>query len=53
LAKAQALALSEMHDEDINNTVPRYRSVTVDDIIDTTRSTIDPQHASTLIYTPA
>jgi predicted Zn-dependent peptidase len=53
LAKAQALALSEMHDEDINNTVPRYRSVTVDDIINTTRSIIDPQRASTLIYTPA
>ena len=53
LAKAQALALSEMHDEDINSTVPHYRSVTVDDIIDTTRSIIDPQRASTLIYTPA
>lgn len=52
LAKAQALALSEMHDEDINSTVPRYRSVTVDDIINTTRSIIDVQRASTLIYTP-
>lgn len=52
LAKAQALALSEMHDEDINSIVPRYRSVTVDDIVKTTRLIIDPQRTSTLIYKP-
>lgn len=52
LAKAQALALSEMHNEDINSIVPRYRSVTVDDIVKTTRLIIDPQRTSTLIYKP-
>jgi len=52
LAKAQALALSEMHDEDINSIVPRYRSVTVDDIVKTTQLIIDPQRTSTLIYKP-
>lgn len=52
LAKAQALALSEMHDEDINSIVPRYRSVTIEDIVKTTQLIIDPQRASTLIYKP-
>lgn len=52
LAKAQALALSEMHNEDINSIVPRYRSVTIEDIVKTTQLIIDPQRASTLIYKP-
>lgn len=52
LAKAQALALSEMHNEDINSIVPRYRGISVEDIVKTTQLIIDPQRASTLIYKP-
>lgn len=52
LAKAQALAQSEMHNEDINHIVPRYRSISTDDIKRVTKQIINPDHCSTLIYRP-
>ncbi|MBQ9072845.1 MAG: insulinase family protein [Muribaculaceae bacterium] len=52
LAKAQALAMSEMHNEDINDTVPRYRSVTTDVIARVATDIFTPDRCSTLIYRP-
>lgn len=52
LSKAQALALSEMHNEDINEIVPRYRNVSIDDIMRVTKNIIAPERCSTLIYRP-
>lgn len=52
LAKAQALAMSEMHNEDINNIVPRYREITTDKIISVAHEIFNPQNCSTLIYNP-
>ncbi len=52
LSKAQALALSEMHNEDINKIVPRYRNVSIDDIMRVTNAIITPERCSTLIYRP-
>ena len=49
LAKAQNLAMAEMHGEDINDTIGRYRAVTVDDIRRVARSMDMP---ATLIYRP-
>lgn len=49
LAKAQNLALSEMHGENINDTVARYRAVTPDDIRRAAASLTVPV---TLIYRP-
>lgn len=53
LAKAQALAISEFHKEDINQTVPRYRAVTTNDIKRVTTDIITNENCSTLIYQPA
>lgn len=50
LAKAQALANHEMHNEDINNIVNRYRSITVNDIARVAKNIFDPNRCSTLIY---
>lgn len=52
LSKAQSLAMSEMHDEDINGTVSRYRKVTVEDVERVTKNIIDQERSSTLIYKP-
>ncbi len=52
LSKAQSLAMSEMHGEDINGTVSRYRKVTVDDVKRVTKNIIAPERSSTLIYKP-
>lgn len=52
LAKAQALAMSEMHNEDLNNTVSRYRNITSDKIISVAQNIFKPQNCSTLIYNP-
>lgn len=52
LSKAQSLAMSEMHGEDINDTVSRYRQTTVDDVRRVVSSVIDPQKCSTLVYSP-
>ncbi|MCM1077569.1 MAG: insulinase family protein [Bacteroides sp.] len=52
LQRAQALAMAEMHGEDINEIVPSYRRVTTAMIANTARRVITPNHASTLIYRP-
>lgn len=50
LAKAQALANHEMHNEDINNIVNRYRSVTINDIVRVAKNIFDAKRSSTLVY---
>ena len=52
MAKAQSLANHEMHGEDINGIVERYRSVTTDDIARVAREIFNPRHTSTLVYRP-
>lgn len=52
LQRAQALAMAEMHGEDINEIVPAYRRVTTAMIATTARRVINPAHACTLIYRP-
>ena len=52
LAKAQALAMGEMHNEDINRVVPRYREITTEKIISVAQEIFNPQNCSTLIYNP-
>lgn len=49
LAKAQGLAMAEMHGEDINDTITRYRAITTDDIQQAARLLAVPV---TLIYRP-
>lgn len=53
LAKAQALARAEMHGEDINDNVARYRATTPADILASARRIFDPRSSATLIYRPA
>ena len=52
LQRAQALAMGEMHGEDINDIVPAYRRVTTSSVVATARRVLDPRHACTLIYRP-
>ncbi len=52
LAKAQSMAVAVLHNEDINDTVPRYRSVTIEDIERVADNILNPDHSSTLIYRP-
>lgn len=52
LSKAQSLAMSEMHGEDMNDTVSRYRAITVEDVKRVTEKIINPEYSSTLIYRP-
>lgn len=52
LQRAQALAMAEMHGEDINEIVPSYRRVTTSSIVNTARRILDPRRACTLIYRP-
>ncbi len=49
---AFTLAQCEMQGRDINEVVARRRAVTVDDIVEATRSLIVPDNCSTLIYRP-
>lgn len=51
-AKAELMAVAEMHGEDVNSILPRYRAVTCDDIVRVTKSIITPDNCSTLIYRP-
>lgn len=51
-AKAELMAVAEMHGENVNDTLPRYRAVTCDDIVRVTKSIITPDNCSTLIYRP-
>ncbi len=52
LAKAQSLANYEMHHEDINGVVKRYRNVTINDISRVAKEIFEPQRSSTLVYMP-
>lgn len=52
LAKAQALALAGIHDEDINDAPRRYREITPQHIMESAIRTIDPAKAMTLTYLP-
>ena len=52
LSRAQALAMAEMHGEDINSIVPYYRTMTPERLAATARRIIDPTRACTLIYRP-
>lgn len=49
---ATTLCLCEAHGEDINSIVERQRSVTVDDVINTSRLLFREENCSTLIYRP-
>lgn len=52
LSRAQELAMSEMHGEDINRRVATYRRVTRDDMVNTASQVFDPSRACTLVYLP-
>lgn len=52
MAKAQSLANYEMHHEDINGIVERYRSVKVEDVTRVAQKIFDLSQSSTLIYVP-
>lgn len=52
LAKAQALALAEMHGEDMNKIIENYRILTPDDLRQSARDIFNPDRANTLIYRP-
>lgn len=49
---AANLAQCEMNGIDIRDLITMHRSVTVEEIIDTTRRIITPENSSTLIYNP-
>ncbi len=49
---AANLAQCEMNGIDIQDLITMHRSVTVDEIIDTTSRIIAPDNSSTLIYNP-
>lgn len=50
LARAQAIAMSAMHGEDINDTLPRYNRLTPDHISAAAREIIRPEASRTLVY---
>lgn len=52
LSKATALAMAEIHREDINRHIETYRQLTVDRINTTAREILQPEQSSTIIYRP-
>ena len=52
LQKAQSLALAEIHGENIEDILPRYRAVTPASLREAARDIIDPYRSMTLIYRP-
>lgn len=52
LSRAQSLAMAEMHGEDINSIVERYRAVTPERLSDTAKAILDPSHLCELRYLP-
>lgn len=52
LAKAQALALSEFHNEDINGMIGKYRELTNADLHEAAHQIFDERRSNTLIYRP-
>lgn len=53
LQKAQALALAEMHHENLDDIIPRYRAVTPAVIRKTASKILHPDNVRTLIYRPS
>ncbi len=53
LGRAEALAMAEMHGEDVNSLVGRYRSVTVDSVARAAAAILDPSRLCVLTYLPA
>lgn len=52
LAKARKIAMTEMHGENINDTLRRYKSLVAEDIQHAAKEILDPSRACTLIYLP-
>lgn len=53
LQKAQSLALAEIHGENIDDILPRYRAVTTTLLRDTAATLLSPHRSMTLIYRPS
>lgn len=53
LQKAQSLAIAEIHDENIDDILPRYRAVTPALLRQTAADIFDPTRSMTLIYRPS
>ena len=49
---ASTLAMCEMHGESFDSIIPRYRSVTVADIVRVASGILRPENCSTLVYRP-
>ncbi|MCM1162864.1 MAG: insulinase family protein [Muribaculaceae bacterium] len=52
LGRAESLALAELHGEDVNERVARYRAITPADIAWAAETILNPDHACTLTYLP-
>lgn len=53
VAKAQSLALAEMHGEDVNDVINRRRAITPEDLRLTANRILDPSRCVTIHYLPA
>ncbi len=52
LSRAQSLGLAEMHGEDINSIVPRYRDMNPERLAAAAARVLTPSHVCTLVYKP-
>ncbi|MDE7375629.1 MAG: insulinase family protein, partial [Muribaculaceae bacterium] len=52
ISRAQSIALAVMHGEDVNDCVPRYRSLTLDDISSTGRRLFIDHKPAAVIFRP-
>ncbi|MCM1521656.1 MAG: insulinase family protein [Muribaculaceae bacterium] len=52
LGRAEALAMAELHGEDINSIVSKYRAVTPENVAEAARLIINPDRSCTLTYLP-
>lgn len=52
LNRADMLAMSQLHNEDINSILPKYRAITVDDIQRVAKGIFRSDNSATLIYRP-
>lgn len=52
ISKSQALAISAMHRENVNDIVPRYRALTPADITKTASKILNRNSSATLVYHP-
>lgn len=52
LSKARKIAIAEMHGENINDILLRYKALSVEDIQRAAKEILDPSRACTLIYLP-